>query len=336
MPQPSHHLLIVGAGSIGLRHLRCFLASERTAISFVEPRAEVRDSILAEYPTACGYASLEEALEQGKFDGAVIATPAPMHVPQALQLLDCGLHLLIEKPLSLDLVSAASLLTAAEQSPLAIGVAYVYRANPLLSQMRDAILSGAYGKPLELIAYGGQNFPTYRPAYRDTYYRDHASGGGAIQDALTHVFNAAQWLIGDMQKIVVDAEHLVLDGVDVEDTVHAIARHSNGVMANYTLNQHQAANEMTLTVVCQRGVLRWETHLHRWRIATEPDAPWKDIQHEPLQRDELFIRQANSFLDAMEGKSPPLCSLAEGVSTLRANVAAFDSWRSGAWRSTTP
>ncbi|MFI4876201.1 MAG: Gfo/Idh/MocA family protein [Blastopirellula sp. JB062] len=331
MHRPPHHLLIVGAGSIGLRHLRCFLATERTAVSFVEPRAELRAAIAAEYQTT-GYASLEEAVRQSEFDGAVIATPAPMHMPQALQLLEQGLHLLIEKPLSLDLASVDALTAAAQKSDLTIGVAYVYRANPLLGQMRDAILSGAYGRPLELIAYGGQNFPTYRPAYRDTYYRDHASGGGAIQDALTHVFNASQWLVGDMRKIAVDAGHLVLDGVEVEDTVHAIARHADGVMANYTLNQHQAANEMTITVVCQRGVLRWEAHQHRWRIATEPDAPWKDIERQPLERDELFTLQASSFLDAMEGKSRPLCDLTEGVATLRANVAALDSWRTEAWQ----
>ncbi|PQO30154.1 Gfo/Idh/MocA family protein [Blastopirellula marina] len=329
-----HHVLIVGAGSIGLRHLRCFLATERTAISFVEPREEVRQSIIAEYPAAVGYASLEAALAAAKFDGAVIATPAPMHVPQAIQLLECGLHLLIEKPLTLDIASAEALAAAAAESSSVIGVAYVYRANPLLAQMRDAILSGEYGRPVELIAYGGQNFPTYRPAYRDTYYRDHANGGGAIQDALTHLFNAGQWLIGEMEKIVVDADHMILDGVDVEDTVHALARYSGGIMATYTLNQHQAPNEMSFTVVCQRGTLRWEPTQNRFRIATEPDAGWQEIQIEPLQRDELFARQANSFLDAMEGKSAPLCSLAEGVSTLRANVAALDSWRSGAWRST--
>lgn len=335
MPRP-HHLLIVGAGSIGLRHLRCFLATERTAISFVEPREEVRQSILAEYPAAVGYASLEAALAAAQFDGAVIATPAPMHVPQALQLLERGLHLLIEKPLTLDIASAEQLAAAAANASSAIGVAYVYRANPLLQQLREAIRSGEYGRPVELIAYGGQNFPTYRPAYRDTYYRDHASGGGAIQDALTHLFNAGQWLIGEMHKIVVDADHLVLDGVEVEDTVHALARYADGVMATYTLNQHQAPNEMSFTVVCQRGTLRWEPTQNRIRIATEPDAPWKEITIEPLQRDELFTRQANSFLDAMEGRAQPLCTLNEGISTLRANVAALDSWRSGAWVSTSP
>ena len=45
--------------------------------------------------------------------------------------------------------------------------------------------------------------------------------------------------------------------MDVEDTVHVLARHGD-VLASYSLNQHQAPNEVTLTVVCERGTVRWE------------------------------------------------------------------------------
>ncbi|MEW4563223.1 Gfo/Idh/MocA family oxidoreductase [Bremerella sp. JC770] len=332
MAQLDHHVLIVGTGSIGLRHLRCFLATGRAAVSFVEPRDEVRSSIVHEYPHCRGYRSLEEALAQGDFNSAVIATPAPMHVPQAIQLLENRIPVLIEKPLTLDLASAECLAAAARKASSIVGVAYVYRANPLLAQMRDSLLSGEFGTPVELIAYGGQNFPTYRPAYRDTYYNDRATGGGAIQDALTHVFNAAQWLVGDMQKIVVDAEHQVLGGVSVEDTVHAIARHEGNILASYTLNQHQPANELTMTVVCEQGMLRMENHRQRWRVTRQPDTPWTDFPLPTLERDELFVRQADSFLDAIQGKSVPLCGLDEGIASLKANVAALASWKQGNWQ----
>src|SRR5690606_32808909 len=126
------------------------------------------------------------------------------------------------------------------------GVAYVYRAHPALEEMRQAIASGRFGRPVELVAVLGQHFPFYRPAYRTIYYRDRATGGGAIQDALTHVLNAGEWLVGPITRLACDAEHLVLDGVDVEDTVHLLARHGR-VMASYSLNQHQAPNESTIT-----------------------------------------------------------------------------------------
>ncbi|PQO42302.1 Gfo/Idh/MocA family protein [Blastopirellula marina] len=334
MPSDDHHVLIVGTGSIGHRHLRCFRQTGRCQVSFVDPRDAIRTELSQLYPDTTGYATLEAALSKATFDSAVIATPAPLHVPQSLELLEAGLHLLIEKPLCLDLDQALQLEAIADQSDRVIGVAYVYRANPLLAQMREAIASGQFGRPVELIAYCGQHFPTYRPAYRETYYREHETGGGAIQDALTHVFNTAQWLVGDMQKIAVDADRKILDGVNVEDTVHAIARHEGDVMATYTLNQHQPANELTISVACERGIVRLENHRQRWRTMTEPDTPWQDHTIPPLERDELFTQQAGAFLDAVEGKMPPLCSLSEGVATLQANIAALSSWREAAWKST--
>ena len=52
----------------------------------------------------------------------------------------------------------------------------------------------------------------------------------------------------------------------------------------------------------------------------------------PVERDTLFTRQAGSFLDAIEGRGAPLCSLAEGIQTLRVNLAALASCQSASWQ----
>ena len=103
------------------------------------------------------------------------------------------------------------------------GVAYPFRAHPSVSAMRAAIIAGRFGKPLQVTVVAGQHFPTYRPAYREIYYRDRATGGGAIQDALTHMINAVEWIVGPTTSVVADAERLKLDGVEPSKTRH-IAR----------------------------------------------------------------------------------------------------------------
>ncbi len=331
MSGKDHHVLIVGAGSIGERHLRCFLNTGRADVSFVEVQDELRQTIADRYPASTPYASLDTAFEtENQFDTAVIATPAPLHIEQSIWLMNKGLHLLIEKPLSLNLDGIDELQALAESSGKIAAVAYVNRANPILEQMRNALNSGDYGKPVEMVIVTGQNFPTYRPAYRDTYYRSREMGGGAIQDALTHMINAGQWLVGKIDRVVADADHLVLDGVDVEDTVHVLARQGN-VLANYTLNQHQAPNELTITVVCERGTLRVELHKQRWRVMETPDTPWEDHDDFTFERDTLFERQAEFFLDAVERKIPALCDLSEGIESLKVNLAILKSLESGAW-----
>ena len=177
---------------------------------------------------------------------------------------------------------------------------------------------------------GGQHFPFYRPAYRETYYTKHESGGGAIQDALTHTMNAAEWLVGPVTRLVCDAEHCVLEGVEVEDTVHVLTRHRN-VLGSFSLNQHQPANETTLTVICEQGALRWESHNQRWLSANEPGQPWTVEAKFSIERDDLFLSQANAFLDQIEGKRGPACSLSEALQTLKVNLAALESLRTQKW-----
>jgi predicted dehydrogenase len=323
-----HNLVVIGVGSIGERHLRCFQQSGRCQLSFVEINESLRQTISNRYE-APSFADLDAALAEGPTT-AVIATPAHLHIPLAVKLAEAGLHLLIEKPLSTDLSGVDELRQIVASRGVTAAVAYVMRCQPALAAMRQAVASGRFGRPLEVVAVAGQNFPTYRPAYREIYYAKHATGGGAIQDAITHLLNAGEWLVGPITRVVADASHQALPGVSVEDTVHVLARHGD-VLANYSLNQYQAPNEVTLTVVCEQGTVRFEAHHHRWRWMTTPDTPWEDAVQEPLSRDAPFLIQASKFLDAIEGRRPPLCSLDEGIQSLRVNLAALCSVESGGW-----
>ena len=89
-----------------------------------------------------------------------------------------GIHTLIEKPLGTSLDGIDVLGQLVERQGTVAAVAYVLRANPILSAAHEAIQSGRFGEPVQLVAVTGQHFPFYRPAYRGTYYRDRASGGG--------------------------------------------------------------------------------------------------------------------------------------------------------------
>ena len=320
-------VLIIGVGSIGHRHLRCFCSTERATLSICETNDALRNKLAQQYQVENAFASLDEAL-QNPPDIAVISTPAHLHIPMACQLADAGVHLLIEKPLSTSLDGVADLIHKVLEKQLTAGVGYVSRLNPLLATLREAVHSGEYGKPFQLILVSGQHFPFYRPAYREIYYNDRATGGGAIQDALTHMINLGQWLCGDITALVADADHQLLEGVDVEDTVHVIARHGT-TMASYSLNQHQAPTEASLTVVCRKGTLRCQLHEQQLAVVQAPEKPWKVLQETSLERDDLFVRQANMFLDAVAGNGSVACTLAEAEQTLLANLAILESVDAG-------
>jgi predicted dehydrogenase len=322
-----HKVLFIGVGSIGERHLRCFQATGRCAAAICETRDELRRRIAQRYAVELSFSSLEDALRHS-FDAALIATPSHLHVPMATTLAQAGIHLFIEKPLATSLEGIARLKAIVAERQLKVAVAYVWRASPVLGAMKEAIQSGRFGRPVQLVSVSGQNFPFYRPAYRETYYRDRATGGGAIQDALTHMFNAGEWLVGPIDWVVADAAHKVLRGVEVEDVVHVLARHGE-VLACYSLNQFQGPNEAAMTVHCERGSARFDMICHRWLWATETEGPWHEEKEVQFERDDLFICQASALLDMLEGKRDAACGLDEAVQTLHANLAALESVRAG-------
>lgn len=323
------NILIVGVGSIGERHLRCFQSTNRCESALCETLPERREQVAANYGVT-GFASVDVALDAGRFDAAVIAAPAPFHIPLATQLTEHGLHLLIEKPLSTSLDGVADLQRLVEEKQTQVAIGYSMRAYPALAEMKTAIDSGRFGPPVQLIVTGGQHFPFYRPAYREIYYADHAMGGGAIQDGLTHQFNAAEWLVGPITRLVADADHCVLEGVEVEDTVHVITRHGP-VLGSYSINQHQPPSDYRITVACEKGAARFETTGHRWLSATELGGDWQlEAEHE-LDRDSVYISQARRFLDQISGHAEPLCSLTDGVQTLKVNLAALHSVETRQW-----
>jgi predicted dehydrogenase len=213
------NLLVVGGGSIGERHLRCF-QQIGCEVALCDSNEARRAEMVSRYGLTQSFASVREAASKD-WDAAIICTPAHLHVEHALQLAASTPALLIEKPLCTSLADAERLRDGLAGK--VVQVAYVLRAHPATRQVREQLQAGEIGTLHQVTVVAGQHFPTFRPAYRDIYYARRENGGGAIQDAATHLFELIQHLAGPLQWIFCDAAHQVLPGVEVEDTVHLLA-----------------------------------------------------------------------------------------------------------------
>lgn len=318
----SLEVLVVGGGSIGERHLRCFQQTEPCRVSICESLEERRRGLEETYEVD-GFASIEEAKSRD-WDLVVVATPAHLHIDHALALADSSDAFLIEKPLSTSLDRVDEL--ARGLTGKLVGVAYVYRAHPAFQSLRQIVKDETYGPARQVTVTGGQHFPSFRPAYRDIYYTDRKTGGGAVQDAATHVFNLVQYLVGPFDWVFCDYAHQALPDVTVEDTVHLTARTGGeDVLVNVTLNQFMAPNETFVQVNGMEGSVRVNLHESRLGEMRLGETEW--VWTEPLvsERDELFRRQARHMVDACLGKAEVLCTLEEAVHTLKVNLAALES-----------
>jgi predicted dehydrogenase len=116
-------LLVIGCGSIGERHLRCFQCTERCTVAVCDTNARLLGTVMERYGVP-RFPSLDAALAGGLFEAAVICTPAPFHLPMAVQTLGTGLHTFIEKPLAIDTAQSF------------VAVVYVYHVMPWVREAR--------------------------------------------------------------------------------------------------------------------------------------------------------------------------------------------------------
>lgn len=322
-----HSILVVGCGSIGERHLRGFLNTHRTRVAGCDVSATLRERMQQTYgvPTRDNW---EAAMASGDFTAAAICTPAHLHVVMAQRALASGLHVLIEKPLSQSLDGVTELLGEHRLSRREAALAYNYHIYPFLREAREYLKSAPLGPVQEVAVVSGQPFHLMRPAYAQTYYKNHHTGGGAIQDALTHLANWVESVVGPTDSVYCECAHLALPGVQVEDTVHICSQH-RGVLVSYALNQFQTPNETSMLFNTLGGSVKIEFHRHRWGTFSSSDRDWHWREHPAVERDTHSLAQANAFLDQIEGKSAQLCSLEAGAQTLRFNLAALASASAG-------
>lgn len=315
-------VLVVGGGSIGERHLRCFQQIGCT-VTLCDSSAARRQEIAERYHLTRTFDSVEAAARESWY-GVVVCTPAHLHVEHALLFAPSTSALLIEKPLATRLEDAERLRPLADGKVLQ--VAYVLRHHPATQHVRQLLAEGVIGTLHEVTVVAGQHFPTFRPAYRDIYYARRESGGGAVQDAATHLFDMIQHLAGPFDWIFCDYAHKELPDVEVEDTVHMIGRAaSERVLVSLALNQFMAPNETHVKLNGSRGSLAIRFHEQRAGMFLYGDPGWTWTEPLVAERDDLFRAQAENFVAAAVGQSPPLCTLEDGLLALKVNLAALRS-----------
>ena len=322
-------VLIIGTGGIGKRHIRGFLKTDRVRLVVVEPVSDRLKDVLDTYSIEHGYADLSE-VDLSKIDLAVICAPANVHIPLAQRCADHGVSFLLEKPLSTSPDGVDNLIKTVADKQLTARVAYVRRCSYELIAMRQQVQSGKIGDLRMCYINASQEFPKYRPDYRETYYAREATGGGVILDGASHCFDLLIWFFGEPTEVMAMYDRLELKGVECEDTCLISIRFRNGCMAQISMNQFQKPNVVTIEMIGTQGNIMLE-HT-RLKYAKDDSGQWETHDYmegmNPMEAHEnRFRMQADMMLDAVEGAPNHLTTLEEAKVNLRVALAAKDSYK---------
>jgi predicted dehydrogenase len=254
---------------MGRTHLAALAAVEEIdVVALAEPSAAALELAAADRPAAARYADVGAALAHPDLEACLVATPTPSHPEIVATALDAGLHVLCEKPLSLDPTAGDALGPRAAAGGLVLQVGLWRRFSPPWRAAKERIDEGEIGTPLyvRLAQWDGDPPP---PGFCDP-----AVSGGLAVDCGVHEYDLAEWLTG-RRVVRVSAWSLPIVDEDVGragdvDNLVAVLELDGGAVATVDLSRNaRFGDDVRTEVLGSGGALLVESLPHgRARVGT--------------------------------------------------------------------
>ena len=323
--------VILGAGSIGLRHLRNARALGHTIAAVFDPETE-RLAEAARLAGAGAVVTSEEAVAfAAEADAAVVCSPTHRHVEQARAAVARGLHVLVEKPLSHGLEGTAELVAAAAAGRRAVLVGCNLRFFPSLVLVKRLLDEGRVGAPLSMRAHCGYYLPYWRPDsdYRRGYGARRAMGGGIILDAI-HELDYVRWLLGEPREVFCYADKGSALEIDTEDRADLLLRFDYGLVANVHLDYLQRSYRRGCELIGEDGVIAWDYIPQTVRVYGKDDRRHEVFEESMnTDRNHMFVEELRHFVGCIERGTAPTLDAAGGRRVLQIALAAKTSAAEG-------
>ena len=314
-------LAVIGCGKVSERlHLPVADAFPGVELRALVDRDTDRARSLAQaYGVPDVYGDVGELA--GRVDAAIVAVPHHLHVDIACEMLRHGVHVLVEKPMALDVAGCDAMIAAATESGATLAVGLVRRFYEASRLVEELLEDGVIGPVTGFDAREGAVF-NWQVATDATFRKE--MGGGVLSDIGTHVLDLLLWWLGEPGdlKYVDDA----MGGVEAECELELTLGGARGVVE---LSRTRLLRNTTV-ITGERGRLeigpgfdpevtlsfggsarRLGGHAH---VARRPRA---------TRLEDVFVSQLDDFTAAIRDGRPPLVPGAEG----RRSIALMEACR---------
>jgi len=215
------------------------------------------------------YGSFEEmAKAESKradgIDAVAIVTPNHMHAPVAKAFLKAGIHVISDKPLSLNVKEAKELVALAKKSGLIFAVTHNYTGYPMIRQAREMIAAGELGELRLVQAEYIQDWltePLEKTGQKQAGWRTDPklAGAGALGDIGTHAYNLLSFVTGLTTETLLADLTTFVKGRKLDDNDAVLLRFKGGAKGMLWASQVAVGNEngLTLRVYGTKGGISW-------------------------------------------------------------------------------
>ncbi len=253
---------LIGCGRISPNHLEAAVNNNLEIVGICDIIPEHMDVLLKKLEMQDTkikrYINYKEMLEKEKPELVAIATESGEHAKIALECLELGTNLIIEKPIALSLEDANKIIEKSKEKGLVVCVNHQNRFNKSIQRIRKAVEDGKFGKMLYGTAHIRWNRKKdyYTQAtWRGTWSQD----GGALMNQCIHNIDLLRWMMGDeVTEVCAYTDNLNHDYIEAEDLGLAIVKFSNGSygIIEGTTDVYPKNLEETLYLFGQKGTVK--------------------------------------------------------------------------------
>jgi predicted dehydrogenase len=317
--------LIAGLGSIGRRHLRNLIALGQNDIVLLRShRATLPDEELSGYPIET---DLPDALKKHKPDAVIVANPTALHLDIAIPAAQAGCAILLEKPISHSVERLDELQAAVKKSGSKVLMGFQFRFHPGLVRAKQLIADGEIGRIISAHVHFGEYLPAWHPweDYRKGYAARADLGGGVVLTQC-HSLDYLPWLVGEVESVWGFTAKLSDLDVDVEDTAKIAMRFRSGALGSLHLDFCQQPPAHRFEIIGTHGSIQWDLSDGATRIYKAVKKEW-EVYPLPAgwERNVMFREEMKHFVNVVEGKDMPYCTLEDGIRVQQIAEAARQS-----------
>jgi predicted dehydrogenase len=335
---------IVGAGYIGQAHLHVAQQNATCKVAAVVDPSPAAAAVAAQAGVPV-YASIAELLANDRPDGVIIATPNALHVAQALQCMEAGIAVLLEKPIATTVSEGQRLVEEVKRRGAKVLIGHHRAHSPIMAKAKEVVASGQLGRLVSVM--GSATF--FKP---DVYFADapwrRELGAGPILLNLIHEVHNLRMLCGDIVAVQAFKSHATR-GFPVEDTVAINLRFENGVLGSFMLSDTAACprsweqtsqenkayptyeDEDCYVIVGTNGSLSVPTMRLKTYARPEDRSWWKpfEVGTVAMVRDDPLKHQIAHFIDMIREGATPLVSAYDGLQNLKVTEAIAEAAATG-------
>jgi len=244
---------IIGIGNMGSGHARNLLEGKipRSVLAAV---CDVDPQRTAPFQSVPAFSDSKTMLESGLIDAVLIATPHFSHTSEGIAALNAGLHVLVEKPISVHVADCRRLIAAHSRERQVFAAMFNQRTDPYYAKIRDLIRGGELGA-LRRIQW------TVTTWFRSQAYYDSGGwratwageGGGVLLNQAPHNLDLWQWMFGMPEQVRAFATLGRYHDVEVEDDVTAYFQYKDGTTGTFITSTGESPGTNRLEIAAERG-----------------------------------------------------------------------------------